>query len=97
MLCLCQTFELFGLNSNSRSGFSGIEKAHTFASTKNQLILITMAYQISSECITCGTCKGECPVEAISEGAEQYSINPDVCMDCGTCAGVCPVEAIKPA
>ncbi|MCQ2214863.1 MAG: 4Fe-4S binding protein [Bacteroidales bacterium] len=55
-----------------------------------------MAYKISDECLACGTCKGECPVEAISEG-EKYSINPDVCIDCGTCAGVCPVEAIAPA
>ncbi|MBP5365147.1 MAG: 4Fe-4S binding protein [Bacteroidales bacterium] len=53
-----------------------------------------MAYQISEDCICCGTCKGECPVEAISEGAEKYSINPDTCLDCGSCASVCPVEAI---
>ena len=27
-----------------------------------------MAYKISDECIACGTCIDECPVEAISEG-----------------------------
>ena len=27
-----------------------------------------MAYVISDECVACGTCAGECPVEAISEG-----------------------------
>lgn len=54
-----------------------------------------MAYKISSECISCGTCVGECPVEAISEGATQYDINADTCIDCGSCAGVCPVEAIS--
>ena len=32
-----------------------------------------MAYVIGDDCIACGTCQGECPVEAISEG-EKYSI-----------------------
>ena len=27
-----------------------------------------MAYVIGDDCIACGTCQGECPVEAISEG-----------------------------
>ena len=27
-----------------------------------------MAYKITDECIGCGTCAGECPVSAISEG-----------------------------
>ncbi len=33
-----------------------------------------MAYVISDDCIACGTCIDECPVEAISEG-DIYSIN----------------------
>ena len=27
-----------------------------------------MAHVISDECVSCGTCEGECPVGAISEG-----------------------------
>ena len=27
-----------------------------------------MAYVINDSCISCGTCAGECPVNAISEG-----------------------------
>jgi ferredoxin len=53
-----------------------------------------MAYVISDACIACGTCIGECPVEAIKEG-DKYSIDPNACIDCGTCAGVCPTEAIS--
>ena len=53
-----------------------------------------MAYVIGDDCIACGTCIGECPVEAISEG-EKYSINPDLCTECGTCASVFPQEAIS--
>jgi ferredoxin len=57
---------------------------------------IAMAYKISDECIACGTCIDECPVEAISEG-DIYVIDPDICTDCGSCAEVCPTEAIAPA
>ena len=53
-----------------------------------------MAYVIGNDCIACGTCIDECPVEAIAEGDSHYEINPDVCVECGTCASVCPTEAI---
>ncbi|MBR0081912.1 MAG: 4Fe-4S binding protein [Clostridia bacterium] len=52
-----------------------------------------MAYKISDECIQCGACAAECPVEAISEGDTQYVIDPDTCISCGNCAEVCPVGA----
>ena len=54
-----------------------------------------MAYVISSECTTCGACKEVCPTGAISEGEEQYSIDPDTCVDCGLCEPECPVSAIS--
>lgn len=56
-----------------------------------------MAYKISNECVSCGSCQPECPVEAISEGDGLYVIDPAKCTDCGTCAEVCPVEAISQA
>ena len=54
-----------------------------------------MAYKISDDCISCGTCAAECPVGAISEGDGKYVIDPDKCIECGACAGVCHVEAPK--
>lgn len=56
-----------------------------------------MAYQINENCIACGACAAECPVEAISEGDGKYEIDPEKCIECGACAGVCPVEAPNPA
>lgn len=53
-----------------------------------------MAYTITDECIACGACEPECPVEAISAG-DKYSIDADACIDCGACEDTCPVEAIK--
>ena len=54
-----------------------------------------MAYTITDECVSCGTCESECPVGAISQGDTQYNIDADACIDCGTCASVCPTEAIE--
>ena len=53
-----------------------------------------MAHTITDKCVSCGTCEGECPVGAISQGDTQYNIDADACIDCGTCASVCPTEAI---
>lgn len=55
-----------------------------------------MAYQISDECVSCGTCQPECPVEAIREDDSKYVIDSAKCTDCGACAEVCPVECIHP-
>ncbi|HOD11727.1 MAG TPA: 4Fe-4S binding protein [Candidatus Omnitrophota bacterium] len=53
-----------------------------------------MAHKITSKCTACGTCKPECPVEAIDEGDPIYIIDAEKCIDCGACAAVCPTEAI---
>ena len=55
-----------------------------------------MAYVISSDCISCGACAGDCPVGAISAGDSQYVVDASACIDCGTCAGTCPTGAISP-
>ena len=39
-----------------------------------------MAYKITDSCISCGTCKDACPVDAISEGADKYEIAEDACI-----------------
>jgi len=53
-----------------------------------------MSHVISEECVSCGACESECPIEAISQGESQYEINVDTCVDCGACASACPVGAI---
>ncbi len=47
-----------------------------------------MAHKITEECIACGSCIPECPVEAISEGDPIYVIDPAKCTDCGACVEV---------
>ena len=54
-----------------------------------------MAHVITDACVSCGTCAGECLVNAISEGDGKYVIDADACIDCGTCAAACPTGAIE--
>ena len=41
-----------------------------------------MAHVIGDECVSCGSCEAECPVGAISQGADHYEIDADACVDC---------------
>lgn len=52
-----------------------------------------MARRITDECIACGACAEECPVDCIAEG-DIYVIDEEACIDCGACEEVCPVDAI---
>jgi len=54
-----------------------------------------MAYKISDECIACGSCAAQCPVEAISEADGKYAVDASKCLECGACAAQCPIEAIS--
>ena len=54
-----------------------------------------MAHKISDACVSCCSCVGDCPNEAISEKDGQYGIDPAKCTDCGACVATCPTEAIS--
>lgn len=60
---------------------------------KKWLEVRVVAYIINDECISCGACEAQCPVEAISAGDSKYVIDADKCTECGSCADVCPVGA----
>ena len=53
-----------------------------------------MAYYIGEKCIKCGSCREECPGNAIKKKDEVYYIELDKCLECGTCSFVCPVGAV---
>jgi len=54
-----------------------------------------MAYKITSECVNCGACAPECPVEAISEEGSAHVIDAGKCTSCGACKDTCPTNAIE--
>ncbi len=61
-----------------------------------------MALTITEDCVACGVCLPECPVEAIAEG-DIYTIDAAACVECKgyfdepKCAEVCPTDACVPA
>ena len=54
-----------------------------------------MPWVDKNECVGCGVCVEECPVDAISLVDEIAEINMDECIRCGNCHEVCPQEAVK--
>ncbi len=53
-----------------------------------------MAYKITDDCVSCGTCAENCPASAIAEGAEHFEIDAEACLECGACQANCPADAI---
>lgn len=53
-----------------------------------------MAYLITEDCVTCGTCWAICPTHSVEEYDVYYRINYDTCVECGACAKVCPNTCI---
>jgi ferredoxin len=53
-----------------------------------------MTIKITDECISCGACEPECPVQSISEGDGIYVIDAATCTECEACIDVCPTAAI---
>ena len=53
-----------------------------------------MAFVITDECLSCGSCAAQCPAEAIDMGELHYEIDHEKCLECGSCAAQCPAEAI---
>ena len=53
-----------------------------------------MAYVITDECLSCGSCAAQCPAEAIDMGELHYEIDASKCLECGSCAAQGPAEAI---
>jgi ferredoxin len=56
--------------------------------------IFNMPRKITENCIACGSCAANCPVECIKEG-DIYVIDADACIDCGVCQENCPVAAIE--
>ncbi|MCD6309866.1 MAG: 4Fe-4S binding protein [Candidatus Eremiobacteraeota bacterium] len=54
-----------------------------------------MPWISKNECVGCGICVEECPVNAISMSDDKAIINMSICIHCGICHGVCPEEAVK--
>lgn len=49
-----------------------------------------------NNCVGCGHCINNCPVEAISFDENMIAhIDQEKCIHCGTCINICPMSAIE--
>ena len=54
-----------------------------------------VAFIDEESCESCGICKEErCPMDAIIEENDVYSVQAERCIGCGVCAVTCPTESI---
>ena len=54
-----------------------------------------MAFVITEECLSCGSCAEQCPVNAISGTVKQpHVIDTAKCIKCGACVATCKFGAI---
>ena len=54
-----------------------------------------MPWVKKEDCVGCGICVDECPVDAIFMEDEKAEINMDLCIRCGICHEVCPQDAVR--
>ena len=53
-----------------------------------------MRFEITEDCILCGNCAEECPIEAIKKEDDIYLIDQEFCTECGSCSYVCDAGSI---
>ena len=51
-----------------------------------------MTYEITDECIMCGSCAPFCEEDAIIETDNRYVIDQSKCDGCGICTEYCPID-----
>lgn len=51
---------------------------------------------IGKECVACGNCTNNCPLNAIEIYKGKYAkVDKDKCVGCGKCHKVCPASVIS--
>lgn len=54
-----------------------------------------MPWVKEDDCVMCGICVAQCPVNAISMNGQAAVIDDRECIRCGKCHDVCPQEAVR--
>lgn len=55
---------------------------------------VPKGFEITEDCIGCGTCREICPQQCIREGTP-YAIRQEHCLHCGLCFEKCPAQAVR--
>lgn len=51
--------------------------------------------EINNTCISCDSCRLQCPENSILTNGVDYTIDQWSCTECGICIELCPAESIK--
>jgi ferredoxin len=62
---------------------------------KNERRINKMPWVDKDECVGCGECVAQCPVNTIFMIEEKAEVNMNNCIRCGVCHDVCPEDAVK--
>ncbi len=92
-------FALSHLTGHNPAGFGGaLKNIGMGLGTREGKMAMHQVFNLeiaSSDCIACGKCVQECPVDAISINGGAASIDQDKCIGCGMCIAVCPEDAVE--
>lgn len=55
----------------------------------------TEGYEITEQCIGCGSCVSVCPQDCILSDEVPFEIKQENCLHCGNCFNACPTGAVK--
>ncbi|WP_139904476.1 4Fe-4S dicluster-binding protein [Clostridium thermarum] len=59
-------------------------------------IIRKKAKVLKDQCVACGTCEAECPIEAIKVVAGVFAeVDEGRCVGCSKCEKVCPASIIE--
>lgn len=59
-------------------------------------IIRKKAQVLKSECIACGVCVGECPIQAVKVVSGVFAeVDEARCVGCGKCEKACPASIIE--
>lgn len=54
----------------------------------------TFHIEIINGCTKCGSCKRNCPINAINKVDGKFTIDQNICNKCGRCVSACPLRVI---
>jgi Pyruvate/2-oxoacid:ferredoxin oxidoreductase delta subunit len=100
MLFDCEYGELMVPKTESTTGLEWLYESVETVADSDETVADSeeddTQYFIKDDCIRCGECAEQCPVEAILEYENGFFINKAECIGigCGVCADLCPTDAI---
>lgn len=86
------------LNNNKKGGFNSGIKGKIMSSVMQKLYSVmrtTKQFYVTNECISCGKCEKDCPIDVIKMTDGKPVWTQSKCAHCTACINKCPAKAIQ--